>query len=258
VAVDPVGSILARPESLNKEIASNQVEGIGYDFVPKVLDHDIVDTWIKTDDQESFVMARRLIKEEGLLCGGSSGSALVGAIKAAKDLKEGQRCVVILPDSLRNYMSKFLSDEWMTQLGYLEPKIPNEWWCNHTVGMLPLQAPITIPSNTIIKEAIKILKSTGIDQIPVVDNNNVRGSVTIGNLTSLVVSGRIKLDDTVEKAIYRQFKKVTSATTLYKLSNLFETEPFVIVVEESGKVVGVASRIDLLGYISKSDLSDSS
>jgi len=207
VAVDPVGSILARPENLNKEISSNQVEGIGYDFVPKVLDHDIVDFWIKTDDSESFTMARRLIKEEGLFCGGSSGSALVGAIQAAKELKEGQRCVVLLPDSLRNYMSKFLNDEWMIQNGFLEPKIPNEWWCSHTVGNLPLQTPITIPSTTVIKEAIKILKSTGIDQIPVVDNNNIRGSVTIGNLTSLVVSGRIKLDDTVEKAIYRQFKK---------------------------------------------------
>ena len=87
-----------------------QVEGIGYDFIPIVLDRDIVDFWIKTEDQESFLMSRRLIREEGLLCGGSSGSAMVAALQAAKSLKKGQRCLVLLPDSVRNYMSKFLNN----------------------------------------------------------------------------------------------------------------------------------------------------
>ena len=81
-----------------------QVEGIGYDFIPTVLDRSVVDKWYKSDDAESFHYARMLIKEEGLLCGGSSGSALAAAIKAAKTLKAGQRCVVLLPDSIRNYL----------------------------------------------------------------------------------------------------------------------------------------------------------
>ena len=112
VGVDPHGSILAQPDTLNGAIKSYQVEGIGYDFVPQVLQRDkgLINKWVKTNDKESFLMSRKLIKEEGLLCGGSSGSAVVGALKACKSLKKGQRCVVLLPDSIRNYMTKFLSD----------------------------------------------------------------------------------------------------------------------------------------------------
>lgn len=109
VGVDPNGSILALPESLNKEgIHSYKIEGIGYDFIPDVLERQYVDEWVKTDDKEAFVMARRLIKEEGLLVGGSSGTAMVGALKAAMSLSADQVCVVLLPDSVRNYMTKFL------------------------------------------------------------------------------------------------------------------------------------------------------
>lgn len=113
VGADPYGSLLADPE--HDEVGTYKVEGIGYDFVPDVLDRKLVDKWVKTRDRESFEIARKLIREEGLLCGGSSGTAVWAAIQAAKDLKEGQRCVVVLPDSVRNYMTKFLSDEWMIE-----------------------------------------------------------------------------------------------------------------------------------------------
>ncbi|KAI8990300.1 cystathionine-beta Synthase [Pilobolus umbonatus] len=120
VAVDPVGSSLAVPESLNTVEGSYQVEGIGYDFIPDVLKRDLVDVWVKSEDKPSFQMSRRLIREEGLLCGGSSGSAMYCAVEAAKQLKEGDRCVVILPDSVRNYMTKFLSDDWMAERGFTD------------------------------------------------------------------------------------------------------------------------------------------
>ena len=114
VGADPVGSILGG----GSEVQSYQVEGIGYDFFPDVLDNSLVDEYVKTEDEESFIMARRLIKEEGLMCGGSSGSAMIAALKGAAQLDEDQKCLVLLPDGIRNYMTKFPNDQWMKDQGY--------------------------------------------------------------------------------------------------------------------------------------------
>jgi len=121
VGVDPQGSILAVPDSLNDEdrLKSYQVEGIGYDFIPTVLDRDMVDHWVKSKDAESFKMARTLIKREGMMIGGSCGSAMVGVAKAIEQLGITKgRIVVLFPDHTRNYMSKFLDDDWMASKGF--------------------------------------------------------------------------------------------------------------------------------------------
>lgn len=115
IGVDPEGSILGG----GTEIKSYQVEGIGYDFFPEVLDNHLIDQYIKINDINSFQTARDLIREEGLLVGGSSGAAMWAALQAAQSLSKGQKCLVILPDSIRNYMSKFANDEWMKAQGFL-------------------------------------------------------------------------------------------------------------------------------------------
>ena len=114
IGADPVGSILGGGNKVKPYL----VEGIGYDFFPDVLDNSLIDTYIKTEDKESFFMSRRLIKEEGLLCGGSCGSAMVAALKSATTLSQNQKCLVILPDGIRNYMTKFPNDDWMKSKGF--------------------------------------------------------------------------------------------------------------------------------------------
>ena len=114
IGADPVGSILGGGDKVKPYL----VEGIGYDFFPDVLDNSLIDTYIKTEDEESFIMSRRLIKEEGLLCGGSCGSAMVAALKSASTLCQDQKCLVILPDGIRNYMTKFPNNNWMKSKGF--------------------------------------------------------------------------------------------------------------------------------------------
>ena len=116
VGADPYGSILGGGD----EVYPYQVEGIGYDFFPDVLDNNLVDQYVKVSDEDSFSTARKLIKMEGLLIGGSCGTATWAGIQAAKELNENQNCLIILPDSIRNYLSKFVNDEWMSEHNFKE------------------------------------------------------------------------------------------------------------------------------------------
>ncbi|KAM8975795.1 cystathionine beta-synthase isoform 1-T1 [Pelodytes ibericus] len=269
IAVDPEGSSLAEPEELNQtEKTGYEVEGIGYDFIPTVLDRSVVDKWYKTNDEDSFSMARALIREEGLLCGGSSGSAMFAAIEAAKELNEGQRCVVILPDSVRNYMSKFLSDKWMKQKHFLkvedlEGRKP--WWWNVRVASLTLSAPLTVLPSVTCDQTIQLLRDKGIDQVPIVSEAGlVLGMVTLGNMLSSVLAGKVKASDPVTKVIYKQFTQIHLMDNLGKLSRILETDHFALVVHEqiqsdhndgsSSKkqmVFGVVTAIDLLNFVTR-------
>lgn len=118
IGVDPFGSILGG----GTEICPYLVEGIGYDFFPDVLDNKLIDEYVKVNDENSFLTARRLIQEEGLLVGGSSGSSVWAALQVAPRLAKGQRCLVLLPDGIRNYLSKFVDDKWMQEQGFMQSK----------------------------------------------------------------------------------------------------------------------------------------
>lgn len=116
IGVDPEGSVLGG----RSEVDTYQVEGIGYDFIPEVLEYDNIDGWIYSNDKDSFHMARRIIREEGLLVGGSSGAAVWALLEALKKEPGVKRALTILPDSIRNYMTKFVNDAWMREHGFLE------------------------------------------------------------------------------------------------------------------------------------------
>jgi cystathionine beta-synthase len=269
VGVDPHGSILAQPESLNTSFDPYQVEGIGYDFIPTVLDRSVVDRWIKTDDKEAFIMARKLIREEGLLCGGSSGTAVAAAMRAAKDLPAGARVVVMLPDSVRNYMTKFLSDDWMIKQNFADERLikadNTEWWATKTVADLGLQSPMTVGPNVSIGAVTDILNRCAYDQLPVLDDaGKILGMVTVGQLTSMIVSKRAKKDDPCTKALYHNFLQVPIDMSLGRLSKLFFREHFALVVASQQRftsestepvvtqvVCGIVSPIDLIKFISK-------
>ncbi|KAM5275556.1 cystathionine beta-synthase isoform 2-T2 [Hipposideros larvatus] len=266
IGVDPEGSILAEPEELNQtELTAYEVEGIGYDFIPTVLDRTVVDKWFKSSDEESFAFARMLIAQEGLLCGGSSGSAMSVAVKAAQELREGQRCVVVLPDSVRNYMSKFLSDRWMLQKGFLKEEdltVKKPWWWHLRVQELSLSAPLTVLPTVTCEHTIQILREKGFDQAPVVDESGViLGMVTLGNMLSCLLAGKVHPSDQVHKVLYKQFKQIRLTDPLGKLSHILEMDHFALVVHEQiqyhshGKsskkqmVFGVVTAIDLLNFV---------
>ncbi|GAM22449.1 hypothetical protein SAMD00019534_056240, partial [Acytostelium subglobosum LB1] len=263
VGVDPVGSILAQPESLNGKITSYKIEGIGYDFIPIVLDRSLVDKWYKSEDKPSFIMARRLIKEEGLLCGGSSGSAMVAALEAAAELGEGQRCVVLLPDSIRNYMSKHLNDDWIMDNGFVDPVYPSykdteaEKYHGATVGDLHLAKPITVTANTTCAAAVELLQKHGFDQLPVLsESKKLVGIVTLGNLLTHSAAKRSLPNDPVSKVMFRfnkhdAFVAITPKTSLASLQKFFEQHSSAIVTGDGDEIVSIITKIDLLTYLMK-------
>lgn len=279
VGVDPIGSILAQPEALNdhKRLEPYQVEGIGYDFIPNALDRNLVDHWMKSNDTDSLVMMRRLIRDEGLLCGGSCGAAVSCAIEAIQkfNLTKDQRCVIILPDSVRNYMTKALSDDWMLDHQFIDhdvikPKKIMAWWADRRVCDIPMATPLTITSEVTLTDAIQLLKQEGFDMVPVISaRGDVAGVVTEGNMTKKIMSGRVKSNVSVAEAkvIYKTFRKIGMNDKLADLAQSLDHEPFVLVVTEQrcfngqspGKVEtktvisGIVTRIDLLDYISKNE-----
>ncbi len=246
VGVDPVGSILAGPGP----IGSYKVEGIGYDFIPDVLDRGLVDEWVKSEDRESFLMARRLIRKEGMLVGGSSGSAVWAAVQMAKKYGPNKRVVTLAPDSVRNYMTKFLDDAWMRANGFTD-----RGWETASIGellrSLPRRELMTATSGMTVSEAVKLMKGRGVSQLPVVDEGRLVGIVTESDVLMKLVDGRAGLDSKVAEVMFRNVRTVQESDDASILSKLFADGLVAVVVDEQKSLRGILTKLDLVDFLTR-------
>src|ERR1700686_2867077 len=172
VGADPEGSIYSGDTP-----KSYKVEGIGMSYLPQTVDMRVIDRILRITDKETFLMARRITREEGLLVGGSSGTAVAAAMRIARELPPEAIMVVVIPDSGRGYMSKIFNDEWMHANGFLEDDRRKD-----TVGDVlrtkePLPPMITVTEVQTVKEALDLLRRYEISQLPVMRNSEVVGSI---------------------------------------------------------------------------------
>ena len=243
VGVDPHGSILAGPG----DIASYKVEGIGYDFIPDVLDRSLIDQWVKTNDRDSFRIARKLIRQEGLLCGGSCGAATWAAMQVAKEMPKGSRIVVILADSIRNYLSKFVDDTWMRQNGFVDPD-----WELGTIGdvvrALNRKAVFTVDDERTIGDAIATFKEHGISQLPCTHEGRLSGIVTESDLLRFLVAGRSEATPLAEVMV-RRVATVTMDESAGELPGIFERGEVALVVDGDRAVQALVTKMDLIDFL---------
>jgi cystathionine beta-synthase len=244
VGVDPEGSILAGPG----DIKSYKVEGIGYDFIPDVLDRSLVDEWIKSSDRESVRVARQLIRQEGLLCGGSSGAAVWAAMRVARQMKPGQRVVTILPDSVRNYMTKFLDDAWMRQHGFSQSD-----WEMGTIGdlvrALPRRRVITAEVSEQLGQVVERFVQHGISQMPVLDGGKLAGIITEYDVLHQLVSARATRESAVAEVMERRVSTVNLHDPAGELPDIFERGEVAIVVDPDQAVLAILTKLDLIEFL---------
>jgi cystathionine beta-synthase len=240
IGVDPEGSILAGPG----EIKSYKVEGIGYDFIPDVLDRRLVDRWIKSNDRDSFIVARQLIRQEGLLVGGSSGAAVWAAMQVCREMP-GKRVVVILPDSIRNYLTKFVDDRWMRQQGFMK----GDWEVGTVADVmraLGRREVISLDLNDRLGRATELFKQHGISQMPVLDEGKLSGIVTESDVLHHLVSGRSNKETVVAEVMERRVSTVGLGASSSELPRIFERGEVAIVVDDARKVIGIVTKMDLI------------
>ncbi len=246
VGADPEGSLYSGP------VAPYKVEGVGEDFMPGTMNIEIVDQIVQVTDKQSFVAARRLAREEGILVGGSSGMALHAALEVARDRGPDDVIVVLFPDTGRNYLSKFFSDEWMRQNGFmarLGAVRIREVLSEHSQRMPPL---VTVEPDKSIGEAIDLMQRYGISQLPVVDAAD--GHAVIGTLQERTLLDRVYRDPTVVTTMVSSAMDAPLSQIGVESSIDDAFEPLLrgeqaVLVVEAGKPVAVITRADLLEFV---------
>lgn len=261
VGVDPHGSILAQPEELNTPDKAYHVEGIGYDFIPDSLDRSVVDSWVKCDDTEALRLARDLISKEGMLIGSSSGSVLEGCIKFLKqnglDKDPKIRCVLILPDSIRNYLSKFCSDDWMVKKGFLpsstlnDPKHP---LYGKTIGHLDLKQIPHYDDRLTVSDCLDAF-AKGELAVPLIQDGQVKGIITRQSILNGMIKKNLTNFNSASNAITKDAVIVEIDTDLSCIDALLKTEEVVFVrkLGDGGKIQSLygVTKLDLIRLVRK-------
>jgi cystathionine beta-synthase len=259
VGADPEGSIYtgdrARPY---------KVEGIGEDFMPGTFDSKVVDEWVMVTDRDSFDTARRITREEGILVGGSTGTAMWAALQVARRLDEDKVILIIFPDTGRGYLSKVYNDAWMRENGFLD-RLPINARVRDLVMKPARELPklVTVPADKTVREAIDLLQQYGISQLPVtrlgMGNNNGQGPFTdvhsmIGsiqerNLLERVFRDPSLVDARVETVMDPPFPLVDVAEEVERVVPALLANNSAVLVEEGGQPVGLITRSDLLDFV---------
>ena len=258
VGADPVGSIYSAGDHFTPKIY--KVEGIGEDFFPSTIDLSLVDRIEVVDDKESFLMARRITREEGILAGGSSGSAMVAAMRVAHELDDPRALmVVLLPDTGRNYLSKIYNEEWMRSNGFLE-QFPM-----HSVGEVVSQRAtqsrlppfVGVQARDTVRAAIDAMQHYGISQLPVLEgagdgaDTRMVGSIQERTLLDRIYRDPTLVDSAVGAAMDPPFPTIQrNADMDDAFDALLGGAPAIVVVDRDHPV-GMITKLDLLEFVAQ-------
>jgi cystathionine beta-synthase len=251
VGADPEGSLFSAREG--EEARPYLVEGIGEDFWPETFDPAVVDRWVRVSDRDSLLTARAVTRQEGILVGGSGGTAVFAALEVARDLDEDTLMVVILPDTGRNYLSKLYSDTWMLQYGFVErPQILRvEELMAAKGGGLP--ALISVGAHEKVRQAIHRLQAHGISQAPVVREDSADVTAFVGSIRERGLLDRIfrdpdALQANVAEVMASPLPMVEMDDPVDVAFSSLQTAPAVLVAKGE-RVLGVLTRTDLLEFL---------
>jgi cystathionine beta-synthase len=249
VGADPAGSVYSGGSG-----RPYLVEGIGEDFWPGTYDPTLVDRVVAISDQDSFLMARRVTAEEGILIGGSGGTAVAAALEIGEDLTEDHLVVVLIPDSGRGYLSRVFDDDWMAGFGFLR----NE---GRTVAAVirarggdvpPL---VYVHPNETVRRAVNLMRGHGVSQLPVAKGEQplaaaeVLGAVDELALMDLAMRDDSVLDAPVEKVMGPRLATIGIGQPLELAVEMLDTAPALVVLA-GGRPHVVLSRTDVLRYLS--------